>query len=123
VNGESIERLAREAGFEIVFPEDLSFAEQVTLLRSARVVVMPEGSALFLAMFVTPGTTVCILSHPLTDLLADYEALLSPHGIRVMAVTGPIAHFKTSSPNDSDYTIDEAIVRRTIEGLVSGVSG
>jgi hypothetical protein len=119
-NGEAIEQIARESGFDVVYPEDLSFTTQAAVVRRARVVIAPEGSAVFLTMFSRPGTRLCILSHQLTDLLADYNALLAPHQIDVMALTGPITRAKHSSPNDSDYEIDEGLLRATLS--VAGAS-
>jgi hypothetical protein len=88
-NAAAVEQIARECGFHVAYPEDLPFRTQAALAREARVVVAPEGSALFLTMFCRPGATVCILSHPITDLLADYNGLLSVHGIGVIVITGP----------------------------------
>ncbi|NYG56865.1 glycosyltransferase 61 family protein [Nocardioides perillae] len=55
---EQMERLAGAAGFTVVHPETLSVREQVALLRGARVVAGSAGSALHLAVFAEPGTTV-----------------------------------------------------------------
>lgn len=55
---QQMERLAVAAGFTVVHPETLSIREQVALLRGARVVAGSSGSALHLAVFAEPGTTV-----------------------------------------------------------------
>ena len=88
------------------------------MARTADTIIAPEGSAIFLAVFARPGTTLCILSHPLTDVLADYSGLFSLHGIRTVAVTGPITCANPRTPNDSDYRIDERRFRRVVEMLV-----
>ena len=120
VNHDAIEQVARDLGFEIVYPEDLTFSEQAAKARNADIIVAPEGSAIFLSVFARPGTTVCILSHPLTDMLADYNGLLAVHHIEVMAITGPIARANRSTPSDSDYRIDEETFRRVVGNLVRG---
>jgi capsular polysaccharide biosynthesis protein len=123
VNSEAIEQIARSLGFVIVYPEDLSFAEQVGVTRDAQVIVAPEGSAVFLAMFASPGATLCILSHSLTDVLADYSGLLDPHGVEMLVVTGPILRHNPSTPHDSDYRIDERTFEQVVAQLVAGCSG
>ncbi len=120
VNRLSIEAVAEERGFRIVHPEDLSFARQAAALRSANFIVAPEGSAIFLAMFARPGTRLCILSHPLTDVLADYNGLLSVHGVEICALTGPIVRAHHQTPHDSDYEIAEAGFRTFMEEWLKG---
>jgi capsular polysaccharide biosynthesis protein len=117
VNCDAIERVARELGFELFYPEDLPFTEQAVLARNARVIVAPEGSALFLSMFARPQSKVCILSHPLTDVLADYNGILAAHEIEVMAITGPISRADDRTPHNSDYRLDEDVFRREAERL------
>ena len=128
VNHAAIEQVAGDLGFEIVYPEDLTFSEQAKMARNADIIIAPEGSAIFLSVFARPGTTLCILSHPLTDVLADYNGLFAAHHIEVMAITGPIARANSTTPHDSDYRIDEETFRRIVGQLVRagqgrGVSG
>jgi len=105
-NAPEIQAIAAERGFHVAYPEDLDFAGQVNLMRHATHVIAPEGSALFLTFFSPPGARVCVLSHPLTDVLADYNAVLMPAGVRMCAVTGPITRYNEATPHDSDYEID-----------------
>jgi hypothetical protein len=120
VNADEIERRARVLGCAVVYPEDLSFAQQAALARDAQMIVAPEGSALFLAMFARPGATLCILSHPLTDVLADYNGLFGALQVEVLAVTGPIVRYRASTPHDSDYQIDPVTFDRVVEQLAGG---
>jgi len=118
-NSEEIEAAAQAAGFAIVYPEDLSFVQQACLLRCARTVIAPEGSAIFLAMFARPDTALLILSHPLTDVLADYNGLFRTHGVRMLTLTGPITRTNRETPHDSDYSIDVKTFARVARGLGS----
>ncbi len=63
INCAEIETIVDESGFDIVYPEDLSFGEQVKLVRSARYVLGPDGSALFLLFLARPGTRAAFLCH------------------------------------------------------------
>lgn len=119
LNTTRIEELAQAGGFSLAYPEDLSFAEQVDLLRTARFVIAPEGSALFLTFFSPPGAKVCVLSHPLTDVLADFNALLTPVGVDLCAFTGAIHRLNASTPHDSDYEIDAAAFSAFLENWLS----
>lgn len=118
VNSESIEQMAMAAGFQIVYPEALPFAEQAALMHNAEYIIAPEGSAIFLSFFAKLGAKLCILSHPLTDVLADYNGLLGAHGVKITALSGPITRLNRSTPHDSDYQIDEETFRRFVHGWI-----
>ena len=77
------------------------------LIRTAKLIIAPEGSAIFLVFFAVPGAKLCILSHPLTDVLADYHGIFSVHGIQTIALTGPIVRENDQVSHDFDYEIDE----------------
>jgi capsular polysaccharide biosynthesis protein len=119
VNSTAIESQATARGFRVVYPEDHSFAQQVALLRNARYVVALEGSALFLTYFCGAGTKVCVLSHPLTDVLADYNEVFQVQRIAMVALTGPIVAYNEQTPHDSDYSIEEAAFCRFMDGWLS----
>ena len=106
VNDAEIIAEARRHGFQVVYPEELSFAGQVGLMQRASEIVGPEGSATFLIQFAAPGTRVCILSHPMTEPLSDFHEMFRALGIDMTVVTGPIATVHAGDPHDSDYGID-----------------
>jgi capsular polysaccharide biosynthesis protein len=58
VNRAEVGSLLKDAGFEKVFMEDLSFKEQVALMQEAAVIVAPHGAGLTNMMFCAPGTHV-----------------------------------------------------------------
>jgi capsular polysaccharide biosynthesis protein len=108
LNAPEIEAAAAAQGFAIVYPEDLGFAAQVSLLRGADRILASEGSAIFLAFFARAGAKLCILSHPFTDVLSDYTGILQLHDVQVSVLTGPVARLDSETPHDSDYVIDAA---------------
>lgn len=57
-----VERVLADRGFTIVAMEDLTFLEQVAVVRDARMVVAPHGAGLTNIVFCRPGTTVIELS-------------------------------------------------------------
>jgi capsular polysaccharide biosynthesis protein len=117
LNTRSVEALAAEQGFQIVYPEDHGFAEQVRFVRGADCLIAPEGSAIFLAMFARHGSRLLILSHPFTDVLVDYNAMLAGQGVQVSALTGPARNINERTPHDSDYEIDLDAMSAVLQGL------
>jgi Glycosyltransferase 61 len=106
VNREAIEAAAEARGFRVVCAEDLSFADQASLLRDARFVVGPEGSAMTLLFFARPGTKLLILQHPYTAGSPVLASLLREVGIDVTVMTGPYVHINQEYAHFSDYEID-----------------
>jgi capsular polysaccharide biosynthesis protein len=62
VNEDEISEALAARGFEILFPEDMSFEEQVRMYQAAKVVVAPNGSSLLNAIFAPKDLTLIILS-------------------------------------------------------------
>jgi len=60
-NETAIIALMRKAGFEIIVPGSISFAEQIALFDQASHVVAPHGAGLTNILFCRPGTVVCEL--------------------------------------------------------------
>ncbi|MBV9150631.1 MAG: glycosyltransferase family 61 protein [Alphaproteobacteria bacterium] len=107
VNRHKIENLASERGFVVAYPENLDFIDQVRLVRGARYIIAPEGSALFLAYFAPPGLRLCILNHQETEGLAIYNGLLRGRRAQITALTGPQVRKHHERSNYADYEIDE----------------
>lgn len=57
-NEPRIQQIVVERGFEPVFPETLSLADQIRLFDSAAIVIGPSGSGMLNAIFSPPGTSV-----------------------------------------------------------------
>jgi capsular polysaccharide biosynthesis protein len=107
LNHQAIEEVAKREGFRCVYPEDMDFIEQLRLVRQAKHLVGPEGSAFFMAFFARPGTRTCVLNHPHTEYLTTVTALLEAAQVDCTVLTGP---FRRVDPDDyvhhSDYEID-----------------
>lgn len=61
-NAPEVEQLFASHGFEVVFPEDLTMADQIAMFRSAEVVAGLAGSALFNLMFCPEPKPVIIVA-------------------------------------------------------------
>jgi capsular polysaccharide biosynthesis protein len=60
-NRSDVEAAVERMGYEIIRPERLSFAEQVALFSSARVVLGECGSGMHNALFCVPGARIGLL--------------------------------------------------------------
>jgi len=58
LNEESLIRLLEKQGFEIIEPDELTIAQQITLTRQAEIVVGAHGAALSNILFAQEGTRV-----------------------------------------------------------------
>ena len=112
VNAAEIEEIARRDHFAIIYPEDLSFAEQFRLVRDADVVVGPEGSAMYICALCRPGTKVGILNHTHTENVVLTAGVLDALNVDVTVLTGPVSVYdELGFLHFSDYTIEPLAFR------------
>lgn len=57
-NETEVQRILAAFDISTVFPEDLSFSEQVKIVRDANLLFGPQGSAFTLQIFMNPGATL-----------------------------------------------------------------
>jgi Glycosyltransferase 61 len=109
-NHREIEAIAAAHGFVISYPEDLDFVSQAKLLRDARFVVGPEGSALALCCFVGRGAKICVL-HQEEEGLVLYNNCLPLKEIHLTVITGPDTGDHDPRKDDRNYRIDAEAFR------------
>lgn len=68
LNERQIQTALRAQGFDIVRPEELSFAEQLELFSAASVIVGPTGAGLSNMAFAPPGCRVIVLAGETRDV-------------------------------------------------------
>jgi hypothetical protein len=119
-NFREIESIAEEYGFDIVYPEELDFGGQAKLLRDARFVVGPEGSAFFLDYFLRPGAKVCILNHEETEGLTLHNWAAGVRDRELTVITGPETNERRGRSQDMDYAIDASAFRRFLDEWLNG---
>jgi Glycosyltransferase 61 len=114
LNRVEIENVVRARGFDIYYPQEHSFLEQVRTIRSSSFIVGPEGSAMYSGFFASPGAKICILNHPFTHDVLTYTYLLQEVGLDVTIFTGPALRLNNEAgwPNYghrqyADYELDE----------------
>jgi capsular polysaccharide biosynthesis protein len=89
LNHLALEETAAGHGFEVIYPQDMTFRDQLSAIRDATHVVGPDGSAVFLTLFARPGTKLAVLSPPYTLPLVDIAAMLRACRIETTILTGP----------------------------------
>jgi capsular polysaccharide biosynthesis protein len=120
VNRAVIEAVAEARGFFVIRTETLDFAAQVRLLRGARFVVGPEGSAFFLAFFSRPSARIWLLDHAHTAGLPLLTGLFEAIGLDAMVSTGRYVRVDPDWPHFSDYEIDETAFARLLDTWLRG---
>lgn len=108
MNHGDIEAAAAERGFKVLYPEDLSFPEQIRLVHHARHIVAPDGSNALLTYFAAPGAQVSVLNSQQTYPLVELNGLLAALSVGFTIVTGPFHGAMLEEPFWTDYTIDRA---------------
>lgn len=84
-NGEVVEAIFAEYGFEIVFPEDYSLGEQVQLFRGAEAIGGYAGSGLFQIAFV-PEPTHVVMVRAMSYTPRNENLMAAVNGHRIDAV-------------------------------------
>lgn len=84
-----VENLFQQAGFTVIYPEELSFSEQVDLFKRVSVLAGSSGSALHNSLFMSQGAKLIELGDPrhggdraptqkLCDLISGVDHILVP---------------------------------------------
>lgn len=118
-NHGDIERMAVARGYTCVYPEDAGFAEQVRLVRSARFIIAPQGSAIFLMFFAQPGTRLLLLHNCYTDNLVGFAGFFEAAGVQARVLAGEAPASGWGIDENSDYRIDPARLAIEIDILES----
>jgi hypothetical protein len=87
VNEDEVWALLREAGFERVYMETLSFEQQVQLMQETAVLVAPHGAGLANMLFLDPSA--CVVEIAVKDYPSpDFYAMAASLGLRYGVLFG-----------------------------------
>ena len=113
VNELEIEEIARELGFAVHHPQEMSIAEQITVFTHARLIMGPGGSAMHHAVFSDPAARVLCLSSP--SWITVIDSLLDRGHGRLGYVMGDLEPTRsTRRRHQGAYRVDPQRVRRAI---------
>ena len=124
-NVEAVDQLFVDHGFEVVFPERLSLAEQAALFDGADVVAGFGGTGLFNLIYASGAPTVIVLNHDAYDvrnehiiaaaLGSDIHYFWSPADVRPASGGSSVEAFKSSW--SFDFEANGAALLRLLEDL------
>ncbi len=119
LNLEEIESLMVARGFEIVFPEALTFANQVKLFSQAKIVVGQTGAGFANLMFCPENCKALILinHHPQTSyyLFSNLAQILN---IDLQFVPGSDVIEQVDKSLQNDFIISKSLLNNAIDSLV-----
>jgi len=97
-----------EAGFEKIFPETLSFDEQVALFQGAECIVGAHGAGLTNIIFSSPGSRLVEIRNSTYDQNEPYQAKSGNIFWRLSEFLGIEYHAFFAVPNGTAYRAPEA---------------
>jgi len=110
-------------GFEVIYPETMSFLEQVDAFHSAALVVGSSSSALSNALFCRPGCRILGLIHEeLAFNFRGYASYIEVGGARILFLRGQTLHRPGVHAFHVSYTVDPAKVVAAVAALENEVA-
>jgi capsular polysaccharide biosynthesis protein len=117
-NEAELEQLFVSYGFEVVFPELLSHAEQVTLFSEARIVAGAAGSNMINTVFSPHGAKILMLAQWNAGLNYHFfPHLAALSGQQLTYVLGAVAQ-RHAYHYQHDFTVDPERVTRVLEDVL-----
>jgi capsular polysaccharide biosynthesis protein len=112
-NEAEIEIALQARGFETVYTEDMTFAQQVAMFRHADAIVAPNGSSLLNLIFAPAGLPTIVLAQNNSFSWGGFQGPMEDLGYKPLWVCST-----DSSPSKhADYTIEPAAVIAALESL------
>ncbi|MGU3422380.1 glycosyltransferase family 61 protein [Methylobacterium sp. D54C] len=116
VNEAEIVETLRPHGFEVVQPEQLTFAEQVQMYHAADIIVGSASSALINCIFCRPGARVVALAHESPGFyFRGFTSFVESSGARLLFVRGTTLQAEGVHPMHANYMVPPATMRRALE--------
>ncbi len=123
VNEAEIAERLRPQGFEVIYPETMSFLEQVEAFHSAALVVGSSSSALSNALFCRPGCRILGLIHEeLSFNFRGYTSFIEAGGARILFLRGRTLPRPGVHAFHVSYTVDPGKVAAAVAALETEVA-
>ena len=122
VNEAEIIEALRPHGFEVVHPEQLTFAEQVEIYHSAEIIVGSASSALINCIFCQPTARVVALIHDSSSFyFRGFTSFVESSGARLLFVRGTTEHAEGIHPMHANYFVSLSQITRALALATSAV--
>lgn len=93
----------RKAGFDVIYPELMSFQEQVACFSEADVIMGPTGAAFANVIFCKRGTTIYGLTSERNKTFCNFANLATSVGCDFINVTGPNNRPRSDFANEEEF--------------------
>lgn len=111
---EIIDTLTKE-GFEVVYPEKLSFAEQVMIYHTADTIVGSASSALTNCIFCNVNAKVVALIHEHRSFnFRGYDSMITSSGAQLLFIRGANGESNGLHEFHSNYFIDKSSLQKAL---------
>jgi len=122
VNEAEIVETLQPHGFEVVQPEQLTFAEQVQMYHAADIIVGSASSALINCIFCRPGARVVALAHESPEFyFRGFTSFVESSGARLLFVRGTTLQAEGVHPMHANYRVTPATMRRALEAVTAAL--
>ena len=115
INEKEIADYLLTLGFEIVFLEQLSAAEQIDLFQQAEFIVGPNGSAMLNMIFADTSAKLLLLSQPNLHSWGNFQGPMDSLGYQSLFVCGDFA--VAEDQKHSDYHVPLGQIREALSYL------
>jgi capsular polysaccharide biosynthesis protein len=107
-------------GFEVLHPEQLSFAEQIQTYHSADIIVGSASSALINCIFCRPEAKVVALTHDSRSFyFRGFTSLIESSGAHLLFVRGTTVLAEGLHPMHANYAVRPTKILQALEALTS----
>ncbi|SDA35269.1 Protein of unknown function [Methylobacterium sp. UNC378MF] len=115
VNEADIIEALQPHGFEVVHPEQLTFAEQVAIYHSADIIIGSASSALINCIFCRPDARVVALTHESSAFyFRGFTSFVESSGARLLFVRGATEQAEGIHPMHANYFVSLDQVSRAL---------
>ena len=121
VNEAEIGKLLEGFGFETVFPETLTFVEQVRLFSSAEIIIGSSSSALSNCIVCGPGCTIFGLIHENAAFnFRAYTSFVEASGARIIFIKGTTVPSDSIHPYHANYRVAPTQILKALKFAETG---
>lgn len=117
VNEAELTQWLAHEGYTVIYPEDMTVAQQIDLYARASHVVAPGGAALTNMIFMPPGARVVMLNNAHLTPAAQkrfFDPLARASGLEFRIVSGQPARLNTNRILDADLDVPLAKLQQTL---------
>jgi len=116
LNDDEIEDFMNQQGFSIVYPEDMTFREQVDLFSQAKIIIGASGSALTNMIFSPPNAHVFVLSANNKQVNFNlFSTLANVSGVKLTYILGRDIIINHYAQTHNSFIVDTSTIESALE--------